>query len=310
MAVNGRPGGTSARALEYLAEAQSTPSYGAPGNEFDLAGLRDGMAQRLPPHDPAVACRQVMVDGVPCEWILAPGSDPDMRLLYLHGGGFVSGAGDHYAALAAGISAAAGCAVLMADYSLAPECPFPAGLEDCLRVYLWLRDHGPQGAAPAQQCFIGGDSAGGGLTLAALLALRDRGLPLPTAGIALSAFADLTLASPSIVSETETDPIMSPGCLPVFIELYLAGTDPLEPLASPVFGDYKGIPPLLLQVGQFEVIRDDSVRVADQARAAGVDVTLEVWTDMVHVFQVRELPESQLAIERIAEFMQTASAAR
>lgn len=294
---------TSAEALAYLAEARSTPAYGAPGNDFDLAGLREGMAQRLAPTDTAVTCRPVAADSIPCQWILAPGCDPDVRLLYLHGGGFVSGAGDHYAALAAKVSAAAGCAVLMADYRLAPEHPFPAGLQDCLSAYRWLLHNGPERATPARAVFIAGDSAGGGLVLSALLALRDQAEELPAAGIALSPFADLTLTGPSIISENGSDPIMSAECLPVFVDLYLAGSDPQDALASPVFGDFSGLPPLLLQVGQFEVIRDDCVRVAERAQAAGVDVALEVWPDMVHVFQVRELPESQQAIERIAEFM-------
>ena len=151
--------------------------------------------------------------------------------------------------------------------------------------------------------FIAGDSAGGGLTLATLLALRDLCLPLPTAGIPMSAYSDLTLASDSIRSEV--DPICSARCMPVFAELYLGEADPRNPLASPVFGNYTGIPPLLIQVGEHEMLRDDSVRVAAKARADGVAVKLEVWPGMVHVFQVRELPESYEAIEHIAQFMRS-----
>ena len=236
---------------------------------------------------------------------MAPGADPDLRLLYLHGGGYVSGSGAFYLALAARISAAAQCAVLLPDYRLAPEHRFPAALEDCIRAHEWMIASGPHGPAPAKATFIAGDSAGGGLTLATLLALRDRRRPLPVAGMPLSAFADLTLASESIQSESENDPIMSPRCLPVFVDLYLAKTDPRTPLASPVFGDYSGIPPLLIQVGEYEVIRDDSVRVAAKARSDGVEVKLEVWPGMVHVFQIRELPESREAIEHIAGFMRS-----
>ncbi len=294
---------TSPQALQYLTEALKTPAYGAPGNEFNLEGLRQGMAARQPPADSQVRCTPFDLGALPCEWIVAPAADPNVRLLYLHVGGFVSGSGAHYAALAALISAAAQCAVLLLDYRLAPEHPFPAGLEDSLEAFQWMQSHGPDGPSPATTTFIAGDSAGGGLTLAALLALRDRQLPLPAAGIALSAFADLSLTSASIQSQAHTDPIMSPGCLPTFVDLYLAGSDPCDPLASPVMANFSGIPPLLLQVGDFEVIRDDSVRVATRAREDGVQVQLEVWADMVHVFQVRELPESQEAIDHIAEFM-------
>ena len=281
-------------------------SMANPGwNQAALTGLITipGMAVRQAPADSHVQCMPLLVDGVPGEWILAPGADPDVRLLYLHGGGYVSGTGAHYAAMAAEISAAARCAVLLLDYRLAPEHPFPAAIEDCCGAHEWLLNHGPTGPGPARTTFIAGDSAGGGLVLAALLALRDRARPLPAAGIALSAFADLTLTSPSLQSEAKNDPIMSPLCLPTFVDLYLAETDPRDPLASPVLADFSGIPPLLIQVGQFEIIRDDSIRVAHRARSFGVDVELEVWPGMVHVFQVRELPESKQAIGHMAAFM-------
>lgn len=295
----------SRQSREYLQEVRRNPAFGAPGNEFDLDGLRQGMGARQAPADGAVQCIPARVGDVPGEWVLAPGADPDLRLLYLHGGGYVSGSGANYLPLAALVSTAARCAVLLPDYRLAPEHPFPAGLEDCLRAHEWLLESGPHGPAPARATFIAGDSAGGGLTLAALLALRDRRRPLPAAGIALSAFTDLTLASESIRDEAANDPIMSPVCLPVFVDLYLAGADPCAPLASPVFGDYGGIPPLLIQVGEYEIIRDDSVRVAARARSAGVEVSLEVWPGMVHVFQIRGLPESQEAVQHMADFMRS-----
>ncbi len=235
--------------------------------------------------------------------MLAPGADSDLRLLYLHGGGFVSGSGGFYLALAAHFSAAAKCAVLLPDYRLAPEHRFPAGLEDCIRAHQWLVANGPAGPAPARATFIAGDSAGGSLTLATLLALRDRQAQLPAAGIALSPTTDLTLASESL--RTVSDPIISANTMPVFRDLYLGTEDPRNPLASPVFGDYRGLPPLLIQVGQHEMLRDDSIRAADQARADGISVTLEVWPGMFHVFQSHEplLPEGREAIEHAADFM-------
>mgnify|MGYP005632764239 CR=1 FL=1 len=294
---------SSPESLAYLQEALSTPAYGAAGNEFDLEGLRQGMAVRQAPLDSDVQCTPVQVGTTPGEWIVAPDADPDVRLLYLHGGGYVSGSGAHYAALAAHISAAARCAVLLLDYRLAPEHPFPAAIDDCIQAHGWLLGTGPHGSAPARMTFIAGDSAGGGLVLATLLSLRDRQQPLPAAGIALSAFADLTLVGESLRTEAANDPIMSPDCLPTFVDLYLGQANPDNPLASPIFADFTGIPPLLIQVGEYEIIRDDSVLVAARARAAGVEVQLEVWPGMVHVFQVRELPESDDAIGRIADFI-------
>ena len=180
---------------------------------------------------------------------------------------------------------------------------FPAGLEDCIRAHQWLIANGPAGPAPAKATFIAGDSAGGNLTLATLLALRDRRRPLPAGGIALSPTTDLTLASESL--RTVNDPIISASTMPVFRDHYLGKTDPRNPLASPVFGDYRGLPPLLIQVGEHEMLRDDSVRVAKKARSDGIPVKLEVWPGMFHVFQSHEplLPEGREAIDHAADFM-------
>ena len=235
----------SRESREYLQELRKSPAFGAVGNEFDLDELRQIMGTRQAPANSAIACIRAQVDGMPCEWVVAPGADPDLRLLYLHGGGYVSGSGAHYLSLAGHISAAAQCAVLLPDYRLAPEHRFPASIDDCICAHAWMMAAGPYGAAPATATFIAGDSAGGGLTLATLLALRDRCLTLPTAGIPMSACSDLTLASNSIRSEV--DPICSARCMPVFAELYLGEADPRNPLASPVFRNYAGIPPLLIQ---------------------------------------------------------------
>ncbi len=299
---------TSTQSLDYIRKLRESPAFGAGGFDFD--GLRQGMATRREPVDASVRCLRAEIDGLACQWVMAEGADPAMRLLYLHGGGYVSGSADFYLALAARISAAAGCAVLLPDYRLAPEFPFPAGLEDCLRAYERIRTIGPTGPAPAHAVFIAGDSAGGGLTLAVLLASRDRRLTLPDAAIVLSPFADLTLTAESIRSQAELDPIMHPGCLPDFVRLYVSDADVRNPLASPAFGDYAGLPPLLIQVGEHEIIRDDSVQVAAKARAAGVAVTLEVWPGMFHVFQSHEplLPEGVQAVAHMAAFMRASLA--
>jgi acetyl esterase/lipase len=297
------PWTVSREGVEYLQRLRKNTPFGT--ESFDLAALRTGMGTRREPTIKDVKLIRVKVEEVPCEWVLAPGADPELRLLYLHGGGFVSGSGGFYLPLAAHISAAARCAVLLPDYRLAPEHRFPAGLEDCVHAHEWMISNGPSGAAPAKATFIAGDSAGGSLTLATLLALRDRGLRLPAGGIPLSPTTDLTLASESL--KTVLDPIISSKTMPVFRDHYLGKEDPRNPLASPVFGDYRGIPPLLIQVGEHEMLRDDSLRVAKKARSDGIAVKLEVWPGMFHVFQSHNplLPDGQEAIDHIADFMRS-----
>jgi acetyl esterase/lipase len=294
-----KPRTVSPEGLAFLERLRKNTPFGT--NGFDLQGLRAGMGARHEPTLKDVQLVRLKIGEIPCEWVLAPGADADVRLLYLHGGGWVSGSGGNYLPLAAEISAAARCAVLLPDYRLAPEHPFPAGLEDCIAAHDWLIANGAAGPGKAEATFIAGDSAGGNLTLATLLALRDRRRPLPAGGIALSAATDFTLASESL--KTVEDPIISARTMPEFRERYLGKTDPRDPLASPVFGDYRGIPPLLIQVGEHEMLRDDSVRVAQKARADGASVKFEVWPGMVHVFQIRGLPESREAIDQIAEFI-------
>jgi acetyl esterase/lipase len=255
----------SPHSREYIQKLRQTPAFGADG--FNLEELRQGMSTRREPTIEAVRCIPTQVDGIPGEWVLAEGADPDLRLLYLHGGGYVSGSGAFYLAMAAHLSAATQCAVFLPDYRLAPEHPFPAALEDCLCACEWLAGAGPAGPAPVKAIYIGGDSAGGGLALATLLALRDRRRRLPKAVFVLSPFADLTLSGESIRSEAELDPIMHPKCLPEFVMRYAAGHDVGNPFISPVFGDYTGLPPLLIQAGEHEIIRDDSLHAAAKARA-------------------------------------------
>ncbi len=298
-----KPRTVSRESIEYLQRLRKRTPFGT--KDFDLAALRAGMGSRREPTVKGIKLMRVKIGDIPCEWVLAPGADPDLRLLYLHGGGFVSGSGGFYLTLAAHLSAAARCAVLLPDYRLAPEHRFPAGLEDCIRAHVWMIANGPSGPAPSQATFIAGDSAGGSLTLATLLALRDRRKPLPAGGIALSPTTDLTLASASL--NTVNDPIISAKTMPVFRDHYLGKTDPKNPLASPVFGDYRGIPPLLIQVGEHEMLRDDSLRVAKKARADGISVKLEVWPGMFHVFQSHEplLPEGKEAFDHMANFMRS-----
>jgi len=252
--------------------------------------------------------RRVAADGIPCEWLLAPGADPARRLLYVHGGGWTSGGLDSHRPLSARLSAATGCAVLAVDYRLAPEHAFPAGLEDCIASYRWLRENGPDGAAPAPSVSVAGDSAGGNLTLALLLALKQRGLPLPDAAVPISPATDFLATGESYRTRAERDPIltMGPEGLRTLAAVYLQGrAQPDDPLVSPLYGDLTGLPPLLLHVGDAEVLLDDSTRFAERAQQAGVDVTLEVWPDMPHVWHAFApfLPEATRAIEQIGAFV-------
>jgi monoterpene epsilon-lactone hydrolase len=296
----------SREGAEYLERLLKGTPFGA--TDFNLEALRAGMGARNEPRVEGVKLIRSKIGEIPVEWVLAPGADPDLRLLYLHGGGWVSGSGGSYLPLAADISLAAKCAVLLPDYRLAPEHRFPAGLEDCISAHDWLVANGPSGPIRAKATFIAGDSAGGNLTLATLLALRDRKLQLPAGGIPISAATDFTLASESL--RTVHDPIISARTMPEFRDRYLDQADPRNPLASPVFGDYKGIPPLLIQVGDQEMLLDDSIRVAKKAETDGIPVTLEVWPGMVHVFQIRGLPESREAIQHIADFIRLQSEKR
>ena len=291
----------SKEGTQYLQQRRQSPPFGDQG--FDLAGLRAGMSARQEPNVPGVTLTKVKVGEVPCEWVVTPGADPDVRLLYLHGGGWVSGSGGNYLPLAAEISLAAKCVVLLPDYRLAPEHPFPAGLEDCVATHDWLAVNGPSGPGSARATFIAGDSAGGNLTLATLLALKERRRPIPAGAIAISPATDFTLSSQSLKSVY--DPIISSRTMPEFRDRYLSMADPRNPLASPLFGDFRGLPPILIQTGEHEMLRDDSIRVAKKAQADGISVTLEIWPGMVHVFQIRGLPESREAVKHIGDFVKS-----
>ncbi|QOZ36087.1 alpha/beta hydrolase [Bradyrhizobium sp. CCBAU 53421] len=248
-----------------------------------------------------VSCQPVSAGGVDGEWLVPPGAPRDKAILYFHGGGFRIGSIASHRDLAARIADASGCRVLSINYRLAPEHRFPAALDDALIAYQYLRD---QGLRPAQIAFAG-DSAGGNLVLAAMLAARDRGLPLPTAGALMSPWTDLTASGASYQSRAEADPIHQRAMILALAENYL-GKDgnPCDPLASPLFADLAGLPPLLVQVGDRETVRDDSTELAAKAKAAGCDVELQLWDGMIHVFQMfPEIPQAREAITALADFL-------
>ncbi len=253
------------------------------------------------PLDDDVSTERVGAGGVPAEWIAAPGARNGRVLLYFHGGGYVLGSMRTHRVMLAHVSRAAQARVLGLEYRLAPECPFPAAVNDAVAAYRWLLDNGTS----PRQIVIGGDSAGGGLTAAALVALRYLGEPLPAAGVGISAWTDMEATGKSHETNAGLDPLVERGRLIDLGKTYLGGKDPRAPLASPIHADLSGLPPLLLQVGSTETLLDDSTVLAERAGDAGVEVELKVWEGVPHVWHhfAPILPEARQAIEGIAEFM-------
>lgn len=247
-----------------------------------------------------VTHEKVRVAGIPSEWVAVPESRADRVILYLHGGGYVIGSLNTHRELASRIARATQARALVIDYRLAPEHPFPAAVEDAVAAYRWLLS---TGIAP-ERIAVAGDSAGGGLTLATLLALRDAKLPLPAAGVCMSPWTDLEGTGASAQPGGADDPLLQLAGLREMGQHY-AAANPRHPHAAPLYADYRGIPPLLIQVGTREILLDDSTRVAAKAKTAGVDVTLEPWDGLIHVWQLfgPNVPESVQAVARIGEFV-------
>ncbi|MCB9752917.1 MAG: alpha/beta hydrolase [Myxococcales bacterium] len=233
---------------------------------------------------------------------LAPaGARDDQAILYLHGGGYVMGSCASHRALAANIARSTGITTHLPEYRLAPEHPYPAGLDDALAAYRALLDRG----LAARRLAIVGDSAGGGLSLATLVRIRDEGLPMPGAAVLLSPLTDLTVSGESIHTRAAADPWIKSSTLTPFAELYRATVDAGDPRVSPLFADLHGLPPLLIHVGDDEILLDDSTRLASRARAAGVEVELEVWPRLWHVFHFFAplLPEANAALAKVSAFL-------
>jgi epsilon-lactone hydrolase len=243
----------------------------------------------------------VTADGIACEGVTCGTTDVKKVMLYLHGGGFNAGSPKTHRYVAASLAQEADIPLLLPDYRLAPEHPFPAGVEDVTRVYRWLLKNG----FTADQIAIGGDSAGGGLVMSALLALRESGEVLPAAAVIMSPMADMTLTGESITSRAALDPLTSEADLRIAINYYIGAGDPKNPLASPVYADLRGLPPLLIHVGDHEVLLSDSTRLAERAQMVSVDVRLDVWPEMWHFFQAwaADLPEARDSLAQIGAWV-------
>jgi len=249
--------------------------------------------------EPGVTRQPVPANGVPCHWLIPQNSPPDRTLLYLHGGGFVFGLTSQHLHMGAWLAQRMHTRILMVDYRLAPKYPFPAALDDCTAVYHWLLQHG----IPAQNIAVAGDSAGGNLTLTLLLKLRDSAAPLPAAAACLSPVTDLTRdhAHPE-----HQDPLLSPRAMQLYTRSYVGNHDARDPWISPVFGDLRGLPPLLIHVGEDEILRADALQMTELAQAAGVDVRLAITPRMWHVWQLfLELPQARQSLEDIAQFLES-----
>ena len=244
---------------------------------------------------------QVGAGGVSAEWISIPGVADDRVVMYLHGGGYMIGSMRTHRSPLSYLSRVSDARVLGVNYRLAPEHPFPAAVEDSVAAYRWLL---AEGVSPGR-IVIGGDSCGGGLTIATLVALKYFGDPLPAGGISHSGWTDLAHTGESFTTKAEVDPLIDKEMLEGMASAYLGDRPRTTPLASPYYADLRGLPPLLVQVGTAEVLLDDSIRLADRAKEAGVDVTLEVWDDMPHVWQAFAsfLPEATEALEQCGQFV-------
>lgn len=239
--------------------------------------------------------------GVPGEWVRQRGKDAPRAVLYLHGGGYTLGSPNTHKSLTTHLAVAAGCQVLVPEYRLAPEHPYPAALDDAMSAYRALLQR-----YPATQLAIGGDSAGGGLALCTVLALRDAGLPLPAALVLISPWTDMTLSGQTVDTLGRTDPMLSRTWLSRAAAAYRGGLALDDPRLSPLFADLSGLPPTLVQVGSDEILLDDARRYVERARAVGADVTLQVEQGYWHDFQVHAgvLDASDAAIARIGAFLE------
>ncbi len=263
----------------------------------------DGLGDMLPRTSDRFEVEPAILGGIKGEWVRARGCRNDAALLYLHGGGYVIGSPRSHRHLAGALSVESGLPLFVADYRLAPEHPFPSAVDDAVAAYQGLLK---ESLAPTRLA-IAGDSAGGGLTIATLVAARDRGLPLPACAVGLSPWCDLSQGGEAYRSRAKRDPIVKKEGLDEMASAYLKGADPKVPLASPLFADLKGLPPLLLQVGTEEALYDDTVALKARAEAAGVEVSAESWGGMIHVWHIFHpiLSEGRDAIARVGRYLKS-----
>ena len=269
--------------------------------ELTIAERRQGLVDitNSPPAPPGISVEPITLARRPAERLTPEGANPGWTVLYLHGGGYCCGSPDTHRGVAGALGIATAATVVTLDYSLGPEEPFPAAVEDAVRAVEELTEQG-------QRVALAGDSAGGGLSVATAVALRERQGPRPVALAVFSPWADLSQSAASMATKADVDPMLTEAALDQYAAAYLAGADDRDPLASPLYADLAGLPPLLVQVGTDEVLLDDSTSLAAVAADAGVAVTLRVWPEMVHVFQAfppEIVPEATEALDAAGAFL-------
>ena len=284
--------------LELFAERAAAIADAPPSLEERRAGI-NMLGAKFEDLD-GIITEAVDADGVPAEWVTTAEAGSG-AILYLHGGGYVIGSMKSHRGMAANLSRASGCRVLIIDYRLAPEHKHPAQVEDAHAAYRWMLKNGADPSATT----IAGDSAGGGLTVATLLSARDAGDPLPAAGVCISPWVDMEGTGESMNTKAGVDPTVSKAGLLDMASNFIGDGDRRDPLAAPLYADLAGLPPLLIIVGTAEVLLDDAVRLHEKAEAAGVSSRLEIWEDMVHIWPwfAPFLPEGQQAMEQMGDFI-------
>jgi acetyl esterase/lipase len=281
--------------------ARGYPAPFEAGLTIDERRARLRAVSRIAGMLPATTVMPLLAADVPAEWVQAAGSEGSGVIVYLHGGAYAIGSMDTHRDLAARLSQAAGMAVLLLEYRLAPEHPFPAALNDVVGAYQWLMRRG----FPNQMIAFAGDSAGAGLALAATMMLRDSGLPLPACLGLIAPLGDLTFSGDSIVERHHLETVLTMDALIELTGGYVAGRDPTDPLLSPLFGDFSGLPPAMVQVGTDEMLYSDALRLAQRFDAEGIHVVFDKWEGMWHVFQLfaRYVPEGIKALEGLGSFI-------
>jgi monoterpene epsilon-lactone hydrolase len=265
-----------------------------------LRDRQDRLDLKLTKVDPEMQAQPVDCNGAAAEWLTLPESRGDKVIFYIHGGAWMFKFPRLHHAMVASWCRRIRARALMVDYRLAPEFRFPAGIDDVWAAWQWLMALG----IPPRDVIIGGDSAGGNLTLALLHRIKAAGQPMPACAVMLSPFVDFTLSSPSMVTNEKRDPMFSTSAMVGLRHHYIAPEDMLSPDASPLFGDFSGLPPLFFQSSESEMLRDDSLRAAERAHAAGVGVEVELWANVPHVFQgLQVLSHGKAALENIAGFV-------
>jgi acetyl esterase/lipase len=282
---------------QMLREQKEAAKKGSPSIEEQRRQL-DYLGS-FSPVESDVTVEKTRIAGVRGEWISAPNARKDRVLFYLHGGAYCLGSCDSHRGLASRLARACESRALVIEYRLAPEHPFPAALEDSTAVY---RELIRSGVRP-ENMVIGGDSAGGGLTMATLLTLRDEGDPLPASAVLLSPWTDLEGTGESMKTRADVEPWLDPEKSHQVAKLYLRDLDPRHPLVSPIYADLRGLPPMLVHVGNDECLLDDSVRLVERAKEAGVETEFKIWDEMWHVFHGFPIPEARQAIEEIGAFV-------